>query len=140
MNTPKEPALDSVYRARWEEYHLADGTVKNSRYTNWRDVTWERVVKLVARIRNERFEVGIEPGHKAFIRFRVHGMEAQYDAHGEYKEHRPTNLWVIGWTDGETCHLQEIDFKTGALVKRYTAPLSEHKSHLHPRMQHAWQQ
>ena len=33
--------LDSIYRNRWEEFGLADGTVEDSRIKNWREVGWD---------------------------------------------------------------------------------------------------
>lgn len=126
--------LDSDYRARWEEYHLADGTVKDSRYTYWRDVQWERVIKLVVNIRNNRFEVAMQPNHKAFIRYRTQGRLPHWDSGGEYDGRRVEDCWVFGWTDGEKCFMREVNFKTGKLEREFVEPLAKNKNHLHPRI------
>jgi len=122
-------ALDNTYTRHWEEYYLADGTTKDSRYVYWRDLEWEKVVKIVLNVRNVRYEETIHPNHKAFIRYRTR----------EYRTGAPLgrtqiDRWVFGWTDGDTCYLREIDFKTGKLVREFTAPLKGKKAHLHPRV------
>lgn len=123
------PSLDSEYRARWEEYHMADGTVKDSRYTYWRDVAWERVVKLVVNVRGNRFEETMQPGHKAFIRYRTQTRDPLRG-----KRSRIDNHWVLGWTDGKQCFMREVNFKTGELTRAFVEPLAKNKSHLHPRI------
>ena len=43
------------------------------------------------------------------------------------------NSWSIGWTDGETEFLAEIDFKTGDLIRNYSQPITKSlPSHFHP--------
>lgn len=127
--------LDSEYRRRWEEYHLSDGTIKDSREINWRDVDWTKVVKLVASVEGKRYEIERKgkKTFKFFMRLRWGGKEAQYNERKEYIGHKNINIWTIGWTDGKTCHLQDIDFYTGDLIKKYRTPLKEFKAHIHPK-------
>ena len=55
------------------------------------------------------------------------------DASGKRKDtQEPINLWTVGWTDGKTCFLKDIDVSTGRLIKNYVAPLSQFKGHIHP--------
>ena len=125
--------LDSEYRDRWEEFHLKDGTMEDSRLKNWRDVAWNDVVKIVVCIKGCIHTVNnIGPGFKAFMNFRWGGMEAIFDDKGKYIEHRPVKIWTVGWTDGEKCFLKDIDFYIGGLIKNYVTSLDQFKEHLHP--------
>lgn len=128
--------LDSEYRRRWEEYYLADGKILNSCLINWRQVEWEKVVKLVASIEGQRHEItpAEKTDFKFFMRFRWGGQKAQFDSNGKYKGHKKINIWTIGWTDGEKCYLRDIDFYTGNLIKEYETPLAQFKQHIHPRV------
>lgn len=127
--------LDSEYRRRYQEYHLADGTVKDSREINWRQVDWEKVVKIITYMNgNKHVSKCNDPYFKFFMCFRWGGREAQYNAKKEYIGHTKINLWTTGWTDGKTCFLMDIDFYTGKCVKEYKAPLKMFKSHIHPRV------
>jgi hypothetical protein len=130
-------ADDSEYRARWVDFHLADGTTIDSRRTNWRNVEWEKVVKQTMWIRGIKHEVDCQnkPGFKGFLHFRCGGAEAVFE-HGTYKNHKRINTWVIGWTDGRLAYLKEIDFKTGKLIRFYTKPVKELNAHIHPRIRH----
>jgi hypothetical protein len=65
------------------------------------------------------------------MNFRWWGKEAKYK-NQEYIGHEIVNLWTIGWTDGVTCYLKDIDFYTGLLVKEYQEPLSTLQAHIHP--------
>jgi len=129
-------ATDSEYRRRWEEYHLANGKILNSCNINWRQVEWEKVVKIVASVEGQRHEV--TPAEKTnfqfFMRFRWGGQEAQFDKEGKFSGHKPINIWTIGWADGENCYLRDIDFYTGNMIKEYEAPLAQFKQHIHPRL------
>lgn len=125
--------LDSEYRNRWLEFHLADGTIEDSRIKNWREVSWGQVVCVVAYLVGHSYTVDCTgPGFLTFMNFRWGGKEAVYDNLRKYRGHRSIKIWTIGWTDGKDCFLKDIDFRTGRLVKEYAAPLSQFKGHIHP--------
>ena len=118
-------ALDIGYRKKWEEYHLDSGVVMDSRYVDWKDVEWERVVSLVLVIRDQRYEVkNTDPNFVAFVRYRT-------DHIGGAQRHES---WVVGWTDGKVCYLNEFNFKDGTLLKNFVRPLAEVKAFIHPRV------
>lgn len=128
--------LDSEYRNRYEEYYLEDGTIKDSRQINWRDVEWEKVKKIVIRIKN-RIHLIDKRGKKefkGFMRFRWGGREAQHNAQGQFIGFKMINIWTFGWTNGQKAYLKDIDFKNGMLIKTYDMKLEEVKGHIHPRL------
>ena len=128
----KKLHLDSEYRDRWIEFHLADGTIEDSRLKNWRYVAWGQVVRLVAHLRNHSHTIECtDPRFFTFMNFRWGGSEAIYDG-DNFVGRRPIKIWTIGWTDGETCFLKDISFYTGQLIKDYTSPLSQFMNHIHP--------
>jgi len=125
--------LDSEYRDRWELFYLLNGTVEDSREKNWRDVQWGQVVRIEARLLRYVHTVDCSgTGFRAFMNFRWGGWEAMYGRNGQFAGHRKIKIWTIGWTDGVTCFLKDIDFYAGQLIKEYTAPLSLFKGHIHP--------
>ena len=125
--------LDSEYRNRWIEFHLANGTVEDSRLKNWRRVAWNQVIHLSAHLLDHVHQVDCkDPCFKAFMNFRWGGQEAIYNRGGKYLGPRKVRIWTIGWTDGQLCFLKDIDFYTGQLIKNYTAPLSQFRGHIHP--------
>lgn len=122
-------ATDAEYRGRWQLYHLADGKVADSRLINWRQVEWEKVVKIETFIRDNKFEIDCsDPRFQFFMVFRWHGME------GTNEKRREINVWTVGWSDGVKCFLKDIDFKTGRLLRTYVEPLMKYESHVHPRV------
>jgi hypothetical protein len=129
----KKTHLDFEYRNRWIEFHLADGTIEDSRLKNWRDVVWSQVVCLIVCMLGYTHNVSCDgPNFKAFMNFRWGGLEAVFDENGEYVEHKAIKIWTVGWTDGESCFLKDIDFHTGMLIKNYKTSLVQFKGHLHP--------
>lgn len=125
--------LDSEYRNRWIEFHLANGTVEDSRLKNWRQVAWNQVVCLSAHLLDQVHKVDCKGiNFKAFMNFRWGGREPTYDDKGQYVKHRDIKIWTIGWTDGEKCFLKDIDFYTGKFIKDYVELLSQFKGHIHP--------
>ena len=125
--------LDSEYRNRWVEFHLANGTVEDSRLKNWRQVAWDQVVRIVCHMVGDVHQVDCKgPGFRAFLNFRWGGREATFDKKGKYVDHREIKIWTIGWTNGRYCFLKDIDFYTGRYVKGYIAPLSQFMGHVHP--------
>lgn len=128
--------LDRQYRDRFQEYVLFDGKTINSRDTNWRSVEWEKVIKIVTRIRDATHEVLCNgSSFVSFMNFRWAGQHAVYNSNGKFEGYRPIRTWTVGWTDGTKCYLKDIDFKTGNLLKEYVAPLKGFKAHIHPRVQ-----
>ena len=126
--------LDSEYHNQWQEYHLSDGKIVDSRRVNWRQIEWEKVVRIDTFMNNQKHSVTCQdPRFKYFMCFRWGGKEPVYK-NGVYKEHKPIKIWTTGWTDGVTCYLQDVDFFTGDLIKNYQSPLSEFKGHIHPRV------
>lgn len=125
--------LDKHYRRRWQEFHLANGDIKDSREVNWRQVDWPQVVKIVVCIERQRHIFEIQhPSHKFFMNFRWGGSEPVYGKDGKYQRRKPIDLWTVGWTDGVTCYLTDTDFYTGQIGNEYQMPLSELKNHIHP--------
>ena len=126
--------LDSEYRRRWQEYHTADGKVFDSRIVNWRQVEWEKVVKVDTYMNSKKHSVSCQdPRFKYFMCFRWGGQKPVYK-NGVYEKHEPIKIWTTGWTDGNTCYLKDVDFFTGDLIKNYVAPLETFKGHIHPRI------
>jgi poly-beta-hydroxyalkanoate depolymerase len=125
--------LDSEYRNRWVEFHLADGSIEDSRLKNWRQVAWEQVVCIVVHMVGEVHQVDCKnPEFRAFMNFRWGGREATFDKKGKYAGYREIKIWTVGWTDGRNCFLKDIDFYTGEYIKGYVAPLSQFMGHVHP--------
>ena len=125
--------LDSEYKNRWEEFYLIDGTVKDSREINWRNVEWDKVVKIVVHLRKNIYEVdNTGPGFRAFMNFRWGGMEAVHDKKGKYLGHKKIHIWVIGWTDGTNCFLKHLDFKTCQFIEERKFPVRHFAGHIHP--------
>ena len=129
----KKLHLDSEYRNRWEEFHLSNGTTKDSRLVNWRQVAWNQVVCLSAHLLEHVHQVDCKGvNFKAFMNFRWGGQEAIYDSNNKFLGYKKIHIWTIGWTDGRRCFLKDIDFYTGLLIKDYITPLPQFKEHLHP--------
>jgi hypothetical protein len=125
----KQLHLDSEYRGRWQEYHLADGRVMDSRSHNWRQVEWERVVLIVTHIRDKRYMTHCKhPDFRFFVVYRWGGHE--------YVQGRPQRIrqWAVGWSNGERCFMTDLDFKTGAIVRQYVVPVESVQKHIHPRV------
>jgi hypothetical protein len=122
-------ALDSEYRDRYQLYYLSNGTISDSRLINWRQLEWEKVVKVETYIRDKKWIVDCsDPRFEFFIIFRWFGREF-IDG-----KPRTINYWTQGWSDSVKCYLMDIDFKTGNLLQTYIDPISKHNSHVHPRV------
>ena len=128
-------ALDSEYSRRWELFYLADGSIKDSRLLNWRQVEWDKVVKIEVYIRDQKHVVTCgDPRFKFFLNFREKTLLNIPQPDGSYKK-EVHNSWVVGWTDGTICYLKDIDFQRGNLVREYKYPLQSIPGHIHPRVQ-----
>jgi len=126
LSTRTDLALDSVYRNRWIEFHMADGTVKDSRLINWRHVMWDQVVKLAVSIRGKRHELtmNLKPGFKCFLCYRrVCAVNTPQEA----------QQWIIGWTNGDLAFLLPIEFMTGERGDPFVKKLDDILGHVHPR-------
>jgi len=122
--------LDSEYRCHWQDYYLADGRVFDSRYVNWRQVEWEKVVSISTHIKGKTHKVDCkQPNFLFFLCFRWGGItwEASIKV--------PIHLWTVGYSDGTNAFLIDIEFHSGDVVKKYVLPLSAIKRHIHPRVQ-----
>lgn len=120
--------LDNEYKQQWEEFILDDGQVMDSRQINWRDVAWDRVIKILVKIKGNVHEFNSDQeGFVGFMNFRWGGQIAQPD-----KTIKRIHLWTVGWTDGIICYLTDIDFKTGQFVKNYTMTVKALINHVHP--------
>lgn len=129
--------LDSMYKNRWEEFHLIDGAIEDSRLINWRNVEWDKVVKIVVHLRKNTYEVdNTGPGFRAFMNFRWGGAEAMHDKKGKYLGHKKIHIWTIGWTDGVTCFQKNLDFKTCQLINECEDPIQKFVGHIHPAVKH----
>ena len=128
--------LDSEYRRRWELFELEDGTIEDSRLKNWRDVEWDKVVRITANVHGETYEVVKKgkKGFKGFMNFRTFGKIAQYDENKKYIGHKTAQEWLIGWTNGKKCFMKVIDFYTGNLVGEIEIPIEQVKGHIHPKL------
>lgn len=119
-NTPTVKHLDSEYRRRYELYTTA-AKVYDSRITNWRDVPWDEVIDLEASVVGHSHRVMPGDGFKGFIRWRWGGFH--------YNGKVPINAWCIGWHDGVTCFMKEIEFKDGSMTEN-EYPYEDFKKHL----------
>lgn len=120
---------DDIYRERYQEYALADGRLFDSRRVNWRLVEWEQVVAVTTHIRGKTYLThGRHPDFRFFVVYRWAGQERQDG------RMRPIRQWAVGWSDGDNCFMTDIDFKTGAVVRRYVVPVADVREHIHPRI------
>jgi hypothetical protein len=124
--------LDNIYRNRWQEYELADGTAFDSRTINWRDVPWGQVARIRTVIAGQAHEVDQagKPGFKGFMCFRFYGEKREVVA-GEPRL-SVVQEWAVGWTDGARHHLEVYDFYTGHKVREESVPFAEYQNHVHP--------
>ena len=121
-NTPiVKRHLDSEYRRRWETY-ITPTKIYDSRIVNWHDIPWSELTELRASMEGHEYIVdNSDPAFKGFIRWRWGGFLQG----GKEK----IDIWCIGWHDGITCYMQEIQFKDGSMVEA-NYPLEEFKNHL----------
>jgi len=120
-NSPTARHLDSEYRRRWETYTTPD-QVYDSREVNWHDIPWDQVTKLQASVEGHEYIVdNTGAGFKSFIRWRFGGFH--------FNGRVPIHVWCIGWTDGITCFMKEIEFKDGSM-KETEYPYEQFKGHL----------
>lgn len=131
----KKLATDDEYRARWFDWHLADGSTIDSRHANWRHIHWEKLVKIVMHIREHVWELTCEnnPRFRYFLSFRKE-INGPVFRNGVFTGRNKEQRWVMGWSDGETAHLRDFDFKTGELLREYTLPMSRIPGQIHPRV------
>ncbi len=136
LSTRRDLALDNIYNNKFVEFHMANGTILNSRDINWRHVMWDQVVKLVISIRGIRHEVNCvnKTDFKCFLNFRTMSNINTPGPDGKYGPTERIHRWIIGWTDGKKCYLDEVCFHTGQLLRRYYKDLDDGVlGHVHPR-------
>ena len=130
--------LDSEFRNRYRLYHMADGSVRDSRLINWRRIDWDRVIKIELFMHNMTYTFGIEePGFQFFLNMKSYEYNPQTKKDGKViKDCRRSVSWINGWSDGKTAHLTEVDGKTCQVIRKYTKPLKDMESHVHPNCKH----
>lgn len=136
LSTRKDLFLDNIYNNKFIEFHMADGTIYNSRDINWRHVMWDQVVKLVVSIRGYETVVSMDnkTDFKTFLNFRTVSRINKPDRDGAFGVTEDVHKWTIGWTDGKKCFLDEISFHTGQVIRRYYKELDNFAlGHIHPR-------
>lgn len=111
---------DDCYRRRWELY-TTQSNVYDSREVNWRDIPWNEVTKIEVSVEGKHYEVVPGDGFVGFIRWRWGG----FHNNGAI----PINVWCVGWHDGVTCFMKEIEFKDGSMTEK-EYPFEEFKKHL----------
>ena len=126
--------LDSEYRRRWQEFHMKNGEIFDSRVINWRDIEWNDIRYLVTKIEGKEYKISIDdkPDFLCLMCFRWGGKEASYKENGDFDKHIPIHIWTFGWTDGKKHYLTDVDFFTGDFIKNYVVPFTEFKNHVHP--------
>lgn len=125
----KKLHTDDIYKNRWQEYHLADGSVFDSRFINWRQLEWEKVIAIVTHIRGKKYLTHSKnPNFKFFVVYRWGGQIA---IDGQV---RPIHEWAVGYSDGDNCFMTDLDFKTGKILRRYIVPIEKVTKHIHPRV------
>ncbi len=134
MKENKKLHLDSEYRRKFELFELDNGIIEDSRLKNWRDVKWNKVIKITVSI-DEKINYLTNKDKNGFIgffNFRTFGKEAQYNKEKKYTGHKIIQEWVIGWTDGITAYLTAIDFYTGDISREFEMTIKQLKGHIHP--------
>ena len=117
--------LDNIYRDRWQEYHLATGEIADSRKINWRQVEWEKVVKIVTHLAGKSYVLNCnQPDFKFFVIYRNGGFEGN----------KPIHEWAVGWSDGKNCFMTDYDFKAGTVLRQYVVSVEKTRAHIHPRI------
>lgn len=125
----KQFHLDSQYRNRWQEYHLASGKVEDSRQVYWRHVDWSQVVQVTTRIDGKTYITHCKhPDFKFFVVYRWGGHEWIQN------KKKPIKEWAVGWSNGVNCFMTDIDFKTGQIKNQYVVPVGQVANHLHPKI------
>lgn len=101
---------------------MTPDAVYDSREVNWRDIPWDEVTRVEAHINDQHHYVdNTGPGFQSFIRWRWGGFH--------YNGRVPINIWCIGWTDGITCFMKELEFKDGSMTEK-EYPYDQFKKHL----------
>lgn len=116
-------SLDSEYRRRWELY-ITPSKVYDSREINWKDIPRDKIYKIESHVEGKVYVVdNLSPNFMSFIRWRFGGHEWIDGVK------QKIDVWCIGFTDGETCFMKEIQFKDGSM-KEAEYPLERFKNHL----------
>lgn len=137
MKRSPSTATDHIYLHREVRFLLDDGTVMSSRDVNFHGVPLRRVIELRCTIRNRDYRIrkaDLPPTFVEFLHFRSTGRDFRVNPATGLHEMEPTNSWTIGWTDGTTEFLMEIDFQTGEMIGSYERPAAPRllPTHWHP--------
>jgi len=123
-------------RHKYIEYHMEDGVIRSSKEVYWKDIGWDKVVKIVIKLKNNCYEINnSNPCFKFFLNFRM----ANYIPiciNGKLMGHEIIEDWVIGWSDGVFAYLKSYNFKTCLKTKEWVQPISELLPHVHELVSH----
>ena len=129
-------ATDEEYFNRFILFHLTDGRVISSREINFHGIELKKIKMMELNIRGRSYRIRKEDLPDSFIEFihhRTKGTTFAISQESGLSLPEEFNSWSIGWTDGKTEFLAEIDFQTGLMIRKYEQPLTDKSiSHLHP--------
>lgn len=129
-------AFDSSNRNSYLLFHLTNGLILSSRDINFQDVELEKIKKIEARFKYNKYELVkdlLPSSFLEFVHFRSYGYYYDIFKNSTEGENRPIHTWTLGWTDGTNEYLDEFDFKTGNHMRRYVIPRDSktNPSHFH---------
>ena len=129
-------ATDNIYRRRELVFYLNDGCVISSKDANFSTIPLNKISMLELIVRDRAYRIrksDLPPSFVEFVHFRTTGFDYKVDERSTLYETVPMNSWSIGWSDGRTEHLIEVDFQTGFVLRDYTQPVAKSSpSHFHP--------
>lgn len=135
LSMNKSTATDEIYRNRSLNFHFSDGTSVSSRDANWHQVNLSKVEMLELTIRSKTYRIrksDLPESFVEFVHFRSRGNRFVI-SNNNLSVPEEYNSWSIGWTDGATEFMCEVDFQTGDIIENYDRPLSkERHTHFHP--------
>ena len=127
---------DEEYFNRFILFHLNDGRIISSREINFHGIELKKIKMMELNIRGRSYRIRKEDLPDSFVEFihhRTKGTAFIYNKEVGLSIREEFNSWSIGWTDGKTEFLIEIDFQTGLIIRKYEQPLTDKStSHLHP--------
>ena len=132
-------ATDNIYLHRELRLHMNDGGIISSRDANWHKVELRKVNMLELIIKGKTYRIrksDLPSSFIEFVHFRSKGINFVIDANSKLSVPEEHNSWSIGWSDGTSEHIAEIDFATGNLNLNYVRPVTKSlPSHFHPQSQ-----
>lgn len=127
--------LDSQYSDRYLLCHHFDGTIEDTRKTNWNHIQWEKLAYIQIELAGHSYCCNPYPrNHQFFLHYRTYGIEKQWrPEEGRYFP-KMLQLWTVGACDGQNAFLIDYDFHCGTEVMAHIRPLHEVEGHIHPRI------